>query len=58
MNKKRNIILIIIFILIIVLVLWFSGIIPKKIAQIYGTYYLNKNFPKIELEFEKIEWSS
>jgi len=58
MNKKRNIILTIIFILIIVLILWVSGIIPKKIAQIYGTYYLNKNFPKIQLEFERIEWLS
>lgn len=58
MNKKRNLILIIIFILIILLTLWFSGMIPKKIAEIYGTYYLNKNFPEMQLEFENIEWST
>ena len=56
--KKRINILIIIFILVIILILWITGIIPKKIAEIYGTYYLNKNFPKIQLEFERIEWSS
>jgi len=59
MNKKRkNIVMIIILILIIILTLWITGIIPKKIAEIYGTYYLNKNFPKMQLEFERIEWSS
>lgn len=59
MNKKKtSIIILAIFVLTIIFILWFSGIIPKKIAEIYSTYYLNKNFPKIELEFEKIEWSS
>ena len=57
-NKRRNILIAIVCILIVILMLWISGIIPKKIAEIYGTYYLNKNFPKIQLEFERIEWSS
>ena len=58
MKKRKNIIIIVIFVLVIILTLWISGVIPKKIAEIYGTYYLNKNFPKIQLEFERIEWSS
>lgn len=56
-NKKRNIV-ILILILLIVLILWISGIIPKQIAKTYGTYYLKKNFPKIQLEYENIEWAS
>lgn len=58
MNKKTRNIIIIVFILAIILTLWIIGIIPKKIAEIYGTYYLNKNFPKIKFEFENIEWAS
>ena len=56
-NKTRNII-VISLIFLIICVLWFSGIIPKQIAKIYGTYYLKKNFPKIQLEYENIEWAS
>lgn len=59
MNKKRrNIIIIVILALAIILTLWISGIIPKQIAKIYGTYYLNKNFPKMQFKFENIEWAS
>ena len=50
MNKKRRNIIIIIFSVASILILWITGIIPKKIAQIYGTCYLNKNFPKIQLD--------
>lgn len=58
MNKKTRNLIIIFFILAIILTLWITGIIPKKIAEIYGTYYLNKNFSKMKFEFEKIEWAS
>lgn len=58
MNKKRTIIVIIIIILLIILGLWISGIIPKQIARISATNYLKKNFPKIQLEYVNIEWSS
>lgn len=54
MKKK---IIIIVSILIIIVILWFSGIIPKKIAEVYGTYYLNKNFSKLQFEFVYVEWS-
>lgn len=57
-KKKRNIIIIVICILVIIVTLWISGIIPKQIAKIYGTYYLKKNFPKIQLEYVNIEWAS
>lgn len=57
-NKRRNIIIIIFLVFIMIFILWITGVIPKKIAEIYGTYYLGKNYPKIQLEFEKIEWSS
>lgn len=52
MKKK----VIIISILTIIFILWISGVIPKKIAEVYGTYYLNKNFSKLEFEFIYIEW--
>jgi len=58
MNKKRIIIITIIFTLAIVLGLWISGIIPKQIAKISATNYLKKNFPKMQLEYVNIEWSS
>lgn len=58
MNKKRIILITILVILIVVLSLWISGIIPKQIARISATSYLEKNFPKIQLEFVNIEWSS
>lgn len=56
MNKKRIIAVAIIVILLITIILWINGIIPKQIAKVYGTYYLKKNFPKIQLEYEDIEW--
>lgn len=58
MNKRRIIIVTIIFILIAILGLWISGIIPKQIARISATNYLKKNFPKIQLEYVDVEWSS
>ena len=58
MNKKRIIIIAIILILIVILSLWISGIIPKRIAKISATNYLKKNFPKMQLEYVDIEWSS
>jgi len=59
MNKKRTIIIVIIIIvLIIILGLWISGIIPKQIARISAAHYLKKNFPKMQLEYVDIEWSS
>ena len=54
MKKKTLIILIII---ISVIVLWFSGIIPKQIGEIYATNYMKNNFPKMELEYISIEWN-
>lgn len=58
MNNKRTMITIItILVLIIILILWSSGIIPKMIAIIYSTHYFEKNFPKINMEYESIEWA-
>lgn len=58
MNKKRIIIISILVILAVVLILWISGIIPKQIARISATNYLKNNFPKMQLEYVDIEWSS
>lgn len=58
MNKKRIIIITMLVILIIILALWISGIIPKQIARVSATSYLKKNFPKMQLEYIDIEWSS
>lgn len=57
-NKRKNIIIVVSFVLVIILVLWINGIIPKQIAKISSTIYLKKNFPKIQLEYENIEWAS
>ena len=57
--KNRNIIIIFIVLILVVIVgLWISGIIPKQIAQISASNYLEKNFPKMQLEYVDIEWSS
>ena len=57
MNKKKNII--IIFVISFTLfALWIVGIIPKHIAKVYATDYLNKNYPKTELYYVDIEWVS
>ena len=58
MGKKRIITITIVVVLIIILALWISGIIPKQIARISATNYLKKNFPKMQLEYVDIEWSS
>lgn len=58
MNKKRVIMVGIGLSLIIILALWVSGAIPKQIARVFATNYLKKNFPKIQLEYVDIEWSS
>lgn len=57
-KKKRNVMVILIVVIMMILVLWFSGIIPKQIARISATNYLKKNFPKMQLEYLDIEWSS
>ncbi len=56
MNKKR-LLIIITSVVLLIIVLWFSGIIPKQIARIYGTNYIKNNFPKMQLEYEGIEWN-
>ena len=48
MKKKKLIIIIIIIVIMMIFALWLSGIIPKQIARISATNYLEKNFPKIE----------
>ncbi|MBE5820500.1 MAG: hypothetical protein E7310_06805 [Clostridiales bacterium] len=55
MKKKVLIITSIIFIGIIAL--WIGGIIPKQIGKIYGTRYMEDNFPEMQLECVNIEWN-
>ena len=58
MEKRKVIIVFIVLILIVIVGLWGSGIIPKRIARISASNYLEKNFPKMQLEYVDIEWSS
>lgn len=58
MEKRKIIIVFIVLILIVIVGLWGSGIIPKRIARISASNYLEKNFPKMQLEYVDIEWSS
>ena len=54
---KKRIIIVAIIVVLLILALWISGIIPKQIGRIYGTYYMNKNFPEWQVEFVNIEWA-
>ena len=54
---KKNIIITVIVIVLVVIALWLGGIIPKQIAKIYGTKYMEDNFPEMQLEYENIEWN-
>ena len=56
MNRK-SIIIIVCVAVILTSVLWLGGFIPKQIAKIYGTRYMNDNFPEMQLEYENIEWN-
>ena len=48
MLKKKGVFLVIIAVMIIML--WFGGVIPKRIAKKYGIDYVNEHFPKMQLE--------
>lgn len=37
--------------------LWFSGVVPKQIAKIYGANYIKKHFTEMQLGCTGIEWS-
>jgi len=54
--KKKNW-LIPVAIIGIIIVLWFTGIIPKQIAKISGTSYVNKHFPEMQLECVGVEYA-
>lgn len=38
-----------------VILLWVKGIIPMQIAKVYGTIYMDVNFPKMHLKYVNIE---
>ena len=42
---------------LLVSVSWFSGLIPRQIAKIYGKSYVKNNFPEKQLEYVDIEWN-
>lgn len=54
MKKKTWVIIIVI---IGIIMPWFTGIIPKQIAKIYGTTYVNEHFPEMQLEFVGAEYA-
>ena len=41
----------------VIIILWVTGIIPKQIAKVSGTNYVNKHFPKMQLVCTGVEWS-
>ena len=55
MKKKK--LLIPIVIIGVIIVLWFTGIIPKQIAKISGTTYVNEHFPEMRLECVGVEYA-
>ena len=55
MRKKK--LLIFVGIIGIVSLLWFGGLIPKQIAWIAGTRYVDTHFPEMKLECVRVEYS-
>ncbi|MBQ7410914.1 MAG: hypothetical protein IJW20_06000 [Clostridia bacterium] len=55
--KNKKIMIFAIVVILLIVVLWLGGIIPKQIAKIYGAQYMNKHFPKMQLEYDNIEWN-
>ena len=55
MKKKKWVIPIVI--IGVIMVLWFTGIIPKQIAKISGTTYVNEHFPEMQLECVGVEYA-
>ena len=56
MNKK-SIIIVTFAVVLLISALWLGGLIPKQIGKIYGTKYMNDNFPEMQLEYVDIEWN-
>ena len=54
---KKKIWLIPIVIIAVIVVLWFTGIIPKQIAKISGTNYVNEHFPEMQMECVDVEYA-
>lgn len=55
--KKKSSLIMLVSIIIVIIVLWISGIIPKKIAKVYANNYMENNFPEMQLEYVNIEWN-
>ena len=53
-NKKWLIPVVILFVIV---ALWISGIIPKQIAKISGTNYVNEHFPEMQMECIGVEYA-
>ncbi len=57
-HMKKNKRLIPIVILVLIIALWVTGFIPKQIARISGTSYVNKHFPEMKLECIGVGYAS
>lgn len=57
MKKSKRIIIISAVLITVIAVSWFSGLIPRQIAKIYGKNYVKNNFPEKQLEYVDIEWN-
>ena len=55
MKKKKWVVPIVI--IGVIIALWFTGIIPKQIAQIAGTSYVKEHFPEMQLECIGVEYA-
>ena len=55
MKKKKWVIPIVI--IAVIIMLWFTGIIPKQIARISGTSYVNNHFPEMQLKCVGVEYA-
>ena len=57
MKKSKRIIIISAVLITVIAVSWFSGLIPRQIAKIYGKNYVKNNVSEKQLEYVNIEWN-
>lgn len=57
MKKSKRIIIISAVLITVIAVSWFSGLIPRQIAKIYGKSHVKNSFPEKQLEYVDIEWN-
>ena len=54
---KKAKFLIPVLVIIAIAMMWISGVIPKQIAKIAGTHYVDEHFPEMQMECVDVEYA-